>query len=139
MAAVAAEKGLARLRAWGEGFWDFAREQPQQLRLQRYWDYRGIDPEQVGADLFAEFRALNEAIVGGLRAAFAAGIDDGSLRAEIDVELCMAHYAYGLRGAMGRALFPAYSFAPAEPEATVASFIDLFTRAIARNADPRGE
>jgi len=133
-AMASAPSGLARLRRWGEAFHEFAQRYPEYLRIQLYWDYKGIDQYAIGADVFAEFRELNEEIIEDLRSAFRAGIDEGSIRADLPVDMTISQYVYTLRSVLNKALFPAFSFARFDGEEYVRRYLDLFTGAIASHA-----
>ncbi len=130
--AMAREKrGLDKVLAWGRAFFSFARKRPHDLRLQVFWDYRGIDKRRVGASLFSTFTSLNEKIIDGLREAFRLGIKDGSLRPDLPVDMTISHYAYSLRTALNKALFPAYSFARFNPDDYLRLYFQMLTRGIA--------
>jgi AcrR family transcriptional regulator len=127
--------GLDQIRAWGEALGAYYREHPHHLRLQSYWDYKGIDQGRIRSQVFDEFRSVNEEIVAGLRAAFAAGERDGSLRPGLSVDLTIGHYALTLRSVLNKLLFPGYSFAPAEVEPSYRYFLNLFLRALTLHPD----
>ncbi len=130
--AMAREKsGLDKVLAWGRAFHRFAAKQPQALRLQVFWDYRGIDKQRVDRELFDQFTSLNDEIIAGLRAAFRLGKRDGSLRPDLPVDMTISHYAYSLRTALNKALFPSYSFARFKPDDYLRHYFLMLTRGIA--------
>ena len=126
--------GLGQVRAWGEGLYAFAREHPNDLRLQSFWDYRGIDRGAIRPSVFRRFRLLNEEIVAGLRAAFERGQADGTVRPDLPIDLTINHYALTFRAVLNKALFPGYSFSPVEADVAAAHFLDLFVRSIGCSA-----
>jgi AcrR family transcriptional regulator len=129
-AMAAADTGLGKVLAWGEAFAAFATEQPHELRLQVYWDFRGIERERISDEVFAAFEAQNERFAADLREAFRLGIADGSLRGDLEPDLCISQYVHTLRIVLNKALFPGYAFAPIDAAEYVRHYLDLFVRAI---------
>ena len=126
------ESGLAKIRSWGESFMDFAKSKPRYLRLQAYLDFHGIDPLRITPRAFDEFDRLNRKVVTLLREAYRLGLQDGSLRQDLDVECGIAGYVYGLRCVLNRALFSQYTLIEFDPDRLCRQFIDTFMRGIAR-------
>lgn len=129
-ALAAAGSGLEKIMAWGRSFFDFARANPHSMRLHVYWDYRGIDQKKIGDAVFRDFEDINTEMAEGLRKLFRLGMEDGSLRPDLKVDLCISQYLYTLRSAVSRALSPGYSFTCFEPEEYVDHFLDMFSRSI---------
>ncbi len=132
-AMAGAGNGLDKVLAWGWAFCSFARRQPQALRLQVFWDYRGIDQRRVDKKLFDDFTSLNDQIISGLREAFRLGRKDGSLRPDLPVDITISHYAYSLRTALNKALFPAFSFARFNPDEYLEHYFEMLIRGIANS------
>jgi AcrR family transcriptional regulator len=122
--------GLGKILAWAAAFYAYARENPGALRLQAWWDFKGIDPDRIDPEVFSAFEALNNELADGLREVFRQGIEDGSLRPTLDVDLCISHFIYTLRTVLNRALSPTYSFARFDPDDYVQAYLDLFSRGI---------
>ena len=61
---------------------------------------------------------------------FRQGVADGSLRRDIDTDMCISQYLYTLRAVLNRAVFPGYSFASFDADSYVQHYLDLFSRAI---------
>jgi AcrR family transcriptional regulator len=122
--------GLDKLIAWAEALYDFSKENTEATHLQAYWDYRGIDRRRVSRASFVAFEAVNEELAEGLRAIFRLGIGDGSLRPNLQIDMCISQFLHSLRGVIHRALSTAYSFATFDSDEYVAYFLELFTRSI---------
>jgi TetR/AcrR family transcriptional regulator len=132
-AAVAkAGNGLERIRVWGQTFYEYARQNPHAMRLQLYWDFRGIDESRISRDIFSRFEAINYKLAEDLRDMFRQGVADGSLRPEINADMCISQYLYTLRAVLNRAISPSYSFASFDADSYVQHYLDLFSRAIRR-------
>jgi AcrR family transcriptional regulator len=129
-AVEAAGKGLEKLRAWGESLYAFAVENPQAMRLSFYYDYRGIEKSRIGPGTFSRFERQNDELAVTLRSIFVAGIEDGSIRDGIDIDLSISHFIYTLRTVINRAMSGTYSFASFDPDHYVESYLDFFTSAI---------
>jgi len=122
--------GLDKVVAWGESFYRFARSNPQSMRLHVYWDYRGIDRARISGAVFEAFERINTDLAQGLRAIFRLGVDDGSLRPDLRIDMCISQYVYSIRSVVYRALLPTFTFAGFEPDDYVAHFLDMFERSI---------
>lgn len=125
-----ADTGLAKIEAWAMTLFDFMRENPQTLQLQAYWDYRGMDRSRISPEIFVVCEVHNDEMADGLRAIFTLGIEDGSLRPDLEVDLCISQFIYTLRAAIHRALSTTYSFADFDAEPYVCHYLDLFNRSI---------
>ena len=122
--------GLGKILAWAAAFYAYVRENPHALRLQAYWDFRGVDPDRICPGIFSAFKAVNDELADGLREIFRMGIEDGSLRPGLDVDLCISQYLYTFRSVLHRALSSTYSFARFDPDDYVEAYLDLFSRGI---------
>jgi AcrR family transcriptional regulator len=129
-AVAAADTGLAKLRAWAESLYQFVRDNPQYVRLEVYWDYRGLNPRLIGRKLFTRFRERNDELADGLRDIFRLGITDGSMRPDLQVDMCISQFLYSFRSILNRAMSPGYSFAEFEAGEYVSHYLDLFSRGI---------
>ncbi len=129
-AVVAADGGLGKILAWAAAFYAFVRENPHSMRLQAYWDFRGLERDRISDEAFAAFEALNNELAEGLRNIFRLGIEDGSLRPGLQVDLCISQFIYTFRSVLNRALSPTYSFARFDPDEYVQHYLDLFSRGI---------
>ncbi|HSG27883.1 MAG TPA: TetR/AcrR family transcriptional regulator [Candidatus Krumholzibacterium sp.] len=133
-----AETGLDKIVRWGESLFDYTQANPVSTRLNVWWDLRGIDRSKIGEEIFAEFEQINEELAEGLRGIFQLGIRDGSLRDDLDVDMCISQYLYSLRAVLHRARSRGYSFARFDQGEYVMHFLDLFTRGI-RNTKGRSK
>jgi AcrR family transcriptional regulator len=131
-AVLTAGKGLEKIRAWGEAFYEYARRNPHAMRLQLYWDFKGINESSVSEPVFSRFKAINHKLAEDLRDMFRQGIADGSLRSDLEVDTCISQYLYTLRAVINRALSPGYSFTSLDADPYVQHYLDLFSRAVRR-------
>lgn len=130
-AAVArSDTGLAKIQVWADTLYQYAKKNIHSMRLQLYWDFRGIDKSLIAPRIFQRFEAVNQDLAGDLRDMFRHGVADGSLRPDIDIDMCISQYLYTLRAVLNRAIFPGYSFADFDADSYVRHYVDLFTRAI---------
>jgi TetR/AcrR family transcriptional regulator len=130
--------GLERVLTWGRAFYEFACRNPHAMRLQIYWDFRGIDQTTVSETVFARFEAINDSLAEDLRTMFQQGVADGSLRSDINVDMCISQYLYSLRAVINRAVSPSYSFASFDPDSYVEHYLGLFSRAIGKTGGTKG-
>ncbi len=131
------EGALDRLDAWAEALYTFWKENPQTMRLEQYWDFQGIERERIGNETFQAFEALNDELAGALRDIFRGGIEEGSIRPELLVDVCISQFLHSLRAVLARALSTSYSFAGFDPDRYVHHFLEQHRRAI--RSDGEGE
>jgi AcrR family transcriptional regulator len=124
--------GLGKLHAWAEALRRYRREHPEYGHLEAYWDYHGVHDRRVSPALFLRFQEINGALADGLREIFRLGMEDGTIRRDLDVDLCISQFLHGFRAILRRADSSAYSFARFDSDAYAGHFLDLFTRAILR-------
>jgi len=134
-AVTQSESGLDKIITWGDSFYRFAIDNPHSMRLHYYWDYKGIDRQWIGDDVFSEFESINDELAEGLREIFQTGVNDGSLRPDLQIDLCISQFLYSLRAVLNRALSPTYSFASFDPDEYVKHYLDLFSRGIRNEGD----
>jgi AcrR family transcriptional regulator len=130
LAEVEAESGLDKILVWGRSFYAYSREHPHSMRLQFYFDLKGIDPIRISEQTFERFETLNTELAEGLRAIFHQGVEDGSLRQDLDIDMSISQFLYSLRSILNRALSHSYSFTGIDPDKYVEHFLDLFSRGI---------
>jgi len=127
--------GFEKLVAWARSHFEYSWANPGSDRLQAYWSFRGIDRSKISDQLFAEFEALNEELADGLRAIFHLGIEDGSMRPDLEVDLSISQFLYTIRAVIHRALSPGYTFASFEASTYFDHYLDLLARGI-RTPEP---
>jgi AcrR family transcriptional regulator len=124
------DSGLAKILVWARVLYAYSRDNPQTLRLQLYWDFTGLDRSRISEDIFTAFERLNNELADGLRDIFQLGVEDGSLRPDLQVDMCISQFLYSLRSILNRALSPTYSFAKFGPDEYVQHFLDFLSRGI---------
>lgn len=129
-AIAAAETGLAKLQAWAESLYRFVCDNPHYVRLELYWDYRGLNPSLINQKLFRQFKQQNQELAESLRGIFRLGISDGSMRDDLQVDMCISQFLYSFRSILNRAMSSGYSFANFKSDDYVYHYLDLFCRAI---------
>jgi AcrR family transcriptional regulator len=138
LAKADSESGLSRILVWGRSFYAYSKEHPHTLRLQFYFDLKGVDSERLSEQTFARFEKLNTELAEGLRVIFHQGVEDGSLRQDLDIDMSISQFLYSLRSILNRALSHSYSFTGIDPDKYVEHFLDLFSRGI-RNTGGKQE
>lgn len=129
-AMMPAVTGLDKIIAWAESHFEFALKNPSSMHLHLYWDLKGMDRDKLSEETFDAFETINDDLADGLRGIFRLGLNDGSLRSDLKVDLCISQFLYTLRAALHRAITSGYSFARFDAEEYFQYYLDLFTRAI---------
>lgn len=127
-----AETGLQKLIVWAETLYAYVRRRPVSIRLQIFWDSHGIDKNKISSDAFARFEAINNELAEGLREIFRKGVNDGSLRPDLHIDMTISHFLYSLRAIINRAMSDNYSFAQFDPDDYIRHYLDLVRRSVGR-------
>ena len=122
--------GMAKLRAWATALCRYREMYSHYGRLEGYWDFHGVHRVRVRKAVFASFREINGQLADGLREIFRLGVADGTMRPDLDVDLCVSQFLYSFRAIAQRAESSAYSFAEFDRRTYVNHFLDLFAIAI---------
>ncbi len=125
--------GLEKITIWGESLYDFTLRYPHSIRLQLYWDLKGIDKNRISTGTFDSFEKINNDLAEGLREIFSLGVQDGSLRPDLQIDICISQYLYSIRSIINRAISETYSFAQFDANKYFKHYLDLFRRGIRNN------
>lgn len=125
-----AATGMAKLRAWATALCRYREMYPHYGRLEGYWDFHGVYRIRVRKAVFASFREINERLADGLREIFRLGVADGTMRPDLDVDMCVSQFLYSFRAIAQRAESSAYSFAEFDRRTYINHFLNLFAIAI---------
>ena len=134
-----ADTGMAKLRAWATALCRYRETHPHYGHLEGYWDFHGVHPTRVRKAVFASFRKINDQLADGLREVFRLGVADGTMRPDLDVDLCISQFLYSFRAIAQRAESSAYSFAEFDPRTYVNHFLNLFAIAIGNAGGVNGD
>jgi len=89
--------GFDKIKALGEAYFRFFKENPQMLLLVQYFDYRGIEYDKIKPEVVDKFIKLNkEANLQHLEA-FKLGLSDGSINPAIQPEIVYSQFILCLR------------------------------------------
>lgn len=131
--------GLGKIIKWAESLYAFTLRHPHSIRLQVYWDFRGINRQSISADAFSAFEKINNDLAAGLREIFHLGLADGTLRANLPVDLTISQFLYTYRSILNRALSTSYSFASFNADEYVNYYLDNFITNIKNEGVNRNE
>ncbi|MFC1887216.1 TetR/AcrR family transcriptional regulator [Candidatus Cloacimonadota bacterium] len=98
--------GYEKILAFGSVYYSFYKENPGYFKLHMYEDYNSINKAKVDERIFNEFDDLLTEVIEMVRSAFRLGIQDGSLKDNLDVEYCDKYLAYNLRTILNVAFSP---------------------------------
>ena len=133
------DSGLNKILKWAESLYSFTQRHPSSIRLQLYWDYKGVDRTLIGDEVFASFESINNELAQGLREIFQLGLNDGSSRPDLKVDLSISQFLYSFRAVLNRALSSTYSFAYFDADEYVKHYLDIFARGIGNKGVSHGE
>jgi len=134
-AMAAGKTGHERIRLWAESYYAHARAHPETVHMQMFRDYRGLDRGAVGEDVERRHREVIDPLIEAMNVEFRSGQADGSIRPGLDPMTCLSQFAFSLRALMNRVLCSDDELGDFDPDRFVNSYIDLFMRGIAPEAE----
>lgn len=91
------DTGFQEVQSFGEAYFTFFKENPEILFHQQYLDFRPVDFDKLPEQLVARFMQLNERSSKLVIAALQKGIDDGSIKPDLNIDYFLGHLVLTLR------------------------------------------
>lgn len=133
-AAGKGQNGYEKFRAMGYAYFEFYQQNPEYLRIQSHWDYRGYNFDKFSdavsksyKEWYASFQELCEV--------YSRGVEDGSLRGDLDVDRTVDLFFLTLRTTANQVLLvkdPDVSQVGDTDEGLYFDYLKLFLRSIKR-------
>ena len=98
--------GYEKIYAFGEVYYNFYKQNLGYFKLHMFEDYNSIDKNKVKSSIYQEFDNLLNEVINLVRSAFESGIQDGSLKNDLNIEYCDKYLAYNLRTILNVAFTP---------------------------------
>ena len=98
--------GYDKIYVFGEVYYNFYKLNPGFFKLHMFEDYNSINKDKVEVDVYKEFDDLLDEVIELVRNAFELGIQDGSLKPDLNIEYCDKYLAYNLRTILNVAFTP---------------------------------
>jgi AcrR family transcriptional regulator len=124
--------GYDQLRALGAAYYHYYRANPEYLRMQAYWDHRGLAFDRFGETVRDQYNELYESFMDITRI-IKLGIEDGTLRSDLDVDLTLDLFFMTLRSVANQVLLieaPNVSQINDPSESTYFYYLDLFMEGV---------
>ena len=123
-----------RLQAFGQAYYSFFVAHSDYLKFQLYWDYRGLNKRNIRPEIIENTTDFISEDVDYFCDVLQQGIQEGSLRSDLDVRKTMDLFYLTLRCVMNQILFvnrdtSLGSFIPAE-ENDYSLFLNLFINSL---------
>jgi len=98
--------GYEKIYTFGKVYFEFYQQNKGYFKLHLYEDYNSINSEKVGEELYKEFDARLNELIALVKSAFELGIQDSSLKSNLNVGYCDKFLAYNLRTMLNVAFSP---------------------------------
>ena len=122
--------GLEKLKIWALSLFDYYDNNRHSLQIQNYISYHSVQPDKVNQSIFERFKLINDELAKGLRDIFNLGVEDGSFRYDIEIDITISQFLYAYRAILGRAFSDSYSFADFDKSKYTNHFLNLFLRSL---------
>ncbi len=128
------DNAVDQLQAFGQAYYSFFVAHPDYLRFQLYWDYRGLNKRNIRPDIIENTTDFISEDVDYFCDVLQQGMQEGTLRSDLDVRKTMDLFYLTLRCVMNQILFinsdsSLGSFIPAE-ENDYSVFLNLFINSL---------
>lgn len=127
---ASAKTGLEKLNIWGLSLYEHYNKNSHSLQIQDYIDYYSIHTHKVSDTIFERFKLINDELAEGLRSIFNLGIEDGSLRKDIEIDITISQFLYSFRAILSRAFSDSYSFTKFDKSKYTNHFLNQFTLSV---------
>ncbi len=125
-----AGNGLDKLRAWAFSLYEYSVKNPHSMQMQNFMDYNSINKEKVAPDIFQRFESFNLMMANVLRDALKLGVEDGSIREDIEIDITISQFAYAFRAVLYRTFSSAYSFTKIDQATYINHYLEMTMRSI---------
>jgi AcrR family transcriptional regulator len=128
--------GYKKLHALGVAYYSYYQSNPEYLRMQTYWDYRGVAFDRLGETVRDRYDELYDSFMDVARIV-RLGIEDGTLRRDLDVDVTLELFFMTLRSVANQVLLveePNVSQLNDPTERTYFYYLDLFMEAVRAKA-----
>jgi len=98
--------GYEKIFSFGKVYYDFYKINQGYFKMHMIEDYKSINKDKVEPDLYSEFDEQLNAVIQMVRDSFALGIEDSSLRSDLNIGYCDKYLAYNLRAILNVAFSP---------------------------------
>lgn len=128
--------GYDRLQALGVAYYSFYKANPEFLRMQVHWDYRGLAVDKLSDTVRDRYDQLYRSFM-DLTQILRLGIEDGSLRRDLDVDRTLELFFMTLRAVANQVLLirePNMSQLDDRSESTYFYYLNLFMEGVRARA-----
>ena len=96
-------------------------------------DYKFIQIDKIGKTIMIRFKLINGELADVLKEIFNTGIEDGSMRKEIEIDITINQFLYSYRAILSRAFSDNYPFVKLKKTTYINHFLILFTQSLINN------
>lgn len=100
-----AKSGYEKLYLFGRHYYNFYKEHPAYLKMQAYWDYNSEKESMLEYSEYEKFKEENKKLSLTVFRYFEEGVNDGSLRNDLNLEYVFQLYAITLRSVIKQTIF----------------------------------
>lgn len=126
-----AKTGIGKLNIWAISLFEFCENNNHTLQIQKYMDYQFVNVDKISKPVFNRFEKINDELKEGLREILKLGIDDGSFREGIDIDIIISQFLFSYRAILNRAFSERYSFAEFDKSDYIYHYLNLFIKSLA--------
>ncbi len=130
--------GYEQLYSYGKLFFTFYQKYPEKLILRSYIDFRGLDTFKARTDILKQNDYHRQKEIELFRQILSNGMNDGSLKGDLDADLVMTLFIYSLHPITKQSLFPTHKLGNWTAEIFFNRYLKLWMEAL-RNHSTIGD
>lgn len=125
-----AKSGIEKLNLWAISLFEYCDSNKYTLQVQNYMDYHFVNLTKVSTSIFGRFEKINNKLAEALRDILVSGVEDGSFRKEIEIDITISQFLYSYRAILNRAFSEKYSFVQFDRHDYIYHFLNLFLKSL---------
>lgn len=126
-----AKTGIGKLNLWAISLFEFCESNKHTLQIQKYMDYQFVDVDKISKPVLERFEIINSEMKEELREILKKGINDGSFRQGIDIDITISQFLYSYAAILNRAFSESYTFADVDKSDYIYHYLNLFIKSLA--------
>jgi len=125
-----ARTGIEKLNYWAISLFEYFNSNKYAVQIQNYMDYNFVDEKRIGKPVLKRYNQIDYKLKDRLKDIFKFGVEDGSFRKELDIDLTIDQFLYSFRAVLNQALSKKTTLKNLDPTDYIYHFLNLFIRSL---------
>ena len=103
------ESGIDKILAFGDAYYNFFKKYPIYIKLQMYWISYTFNYDDIRESILIESNELNKRAIKILRDSLVIGIEDGTIRKDVEIDYTLFHIIGSFQSILGETIITNFS------------------------------